>query len=66
MKPRYAPKYEMPGIDSPRAIANAQTMLCSAVSVDHWTIEAFARQFQLSAKRADYMLTVERNLRAAR
>lgn len=66
MRPRHRPEYEMPGIDSARAIANAQMMLCGAVSVDQWTPERFARQFRLSAKRAEYMLTIERQRRASR
>jgi hypothetical protein len=66
MKPRYRPKYEVPAIDSPRAIANAQTLLCGAVSIDQWTPDSLAHQFRLSVKRAEYMLTVETQRREAR
>ena len=55
----------MPAIDSPRAIANATTLLCGAVSIDQWTPESLARQFRLTIKRADYRLTIEKQRRAA-
>ena len=66
MRARYRPEYEMPAIDSQRAIANATMMLCGAVSIDQWTSESLARQFRLSSKRAEYMLMIERNRRERR
>ena len=66
MRPRYTPSYAPPGKDSPRAIANAQMLLSSAVSVDQWTPQAFGRQFSLSVRKAEFMLFAERNRRAAR
>ena len=65
MRARYRPEYEMPAIDSPRAIANATTLLCGAVRIDQWTADSLARQFRLSVKRAEYMLTIEKQRRAA-
>jgi hypothetical protein len=66
MRPRYAPSFTVPGKDSARAIANAQTMLCGAVSVDQWTPERFARQFCLSERKAELMLFAEQSRRSAR
>ena len=65
MRPRYRPAYQPPAKDSPRAIANAQTLLCGAVSIDQWTPDSLAHQFRLSVKRAEYMLLVEKQRRAA-
>jgi hypothetical protein len=64
MRPRFRPKYAPPAIDSPRAISNAQLLICGAVSIDQWTPDGLARQFSLSTRRAEYMLTVERQRRA--
>lgn len=65
-RPRYLPEYTVPGIDSPRAIASAQMMLCGAACVDQWTPDRFARQFRLSERKAEFMLMAERTRRAMR
>jgi Mor family transcriptional regulator len=65
MRPRsYRPEYVPPGRDSPRAIAQAQMFLSSARSIDGATVESLARQYRLSEKRAEYLLTIETQRRA--
>lgn len=52
-----------PGIDSPKARAGAQLFLSGARTLDHVTVESLARQYGLSPKIADYMLTIARQRR---
>ena len=63
---RNRPEYVVPAIDSPRAVAGAQLLLSGAVSVDQFAPEWLARQYGLSAKRADDMLIAEKQRRAIR
>lgn len=65
MKPGYYDRYQLPGVDSDRARANAQLFLTGARSIDHVTVDSLARQYRLSAKTAEYMLTVARQRREA-
>lgn len=61
MKRRYA--RTLPAIDGRRARASAQLFLTGARSLDGVTAEGLARQYQLSRKLAEYMLTIERQRR---
>lgn len=63
---RYRPEYVVPAIDSPRAVASAQMLLSGAVRVDKFAPDWLARQYHLSAKRADDMLIAEKQRRAMR
>lgn len=61
---RYHSEYKPPGIDSPRARAQATSFLVGARSIDHVTVDGLARQCRLKAKTAEYMLGRERQRRA--
>lgn len=52
-----------PGKDSARAIAQATLFLVGARSLDAETVESIARRYSLSLKRAEYMLSVQRQRR---
>lgn len=65
MMRRHFHAYAPPGKDSPRAVANAVMFLTSARDIGHISAEGFAHQYRLSLKRADYMLTVAKQRRAA-
>lgn len=56
MRRRYA--RTPPGIDSAKARAGAQLFLSGARSLEHVTAESLARQYRLSPKVAEYMLTI--------
>jgi hypothetical protein len=55
--------YKPPGIDSPRARANATLFLCGAATVDEVTAEALAYRCRLRLKTAEAMLSQERQRR---
>ena len=57
--------YTPPGKDTPRAVANATLFLAGARSLEHVTVDGLARQYRLSMKRAEYMLTVAQQRRVA-
>jgi len=65
MKPAFT-AYKPPAIDSAKALANAKTFLCSAVSLKNTTADGLARQYRLSPKRAEYELTIAKQKRANR
>ena len=52
--------YVVPGVDSPRAIANAVLFLIGARSIEHVTADGLARQYRLKPKRAECLLIQER------
>lgn len=55
-----------PAIDSDQAIAGATMFLSGARSVDNLTPDTLAGIYRLSPRRAEYMLTIEKQRRAAR
>lgn len=56
--------YSPPGKDSPRAIAQAVMFLTNARSIDHITVDGFARQYRLKPERAQGLLLSEQQRRA--
>lgn len=62
MPPRRAfrQEYRVPGIDSPRAIANARLLLVGAVKLDHLQPDQFARLYRLKPATAARMIEEER------
>ena len=62
---RYRTGYVIPGIDSPRAIASAQLLLSSAVSVAGFAPDWLAHQYRLSGKQAEAMLGAEKERRVS-
>ena len=61
MNRRYARK--PPAVDGQKSRAGAQLFLAGARSLDHITAESLARQYRLSPKIAEYMLTIARQRR---
>lgn len=64
MKPWRA-SYSPPGIDSPRARAQAVLFLTQCVKLDHLTVEFLSHQYRLKPKTAEYLLWQEKQRRAA-
>lgn len=58
-------QYTPPGIDSPRARANAILFLTQCVKLDHLTVEFLSRQYRLKPPTAQALLLAETKRREA-